>query len=1736
VAWIYGDGTPQKPLPAWTTGFETPTQRDKRLRETNEALKKNEERRQEAENRRLLANLERQDIQDLKLSPPSPPRTPDNPLDPEQEATRWGGAQDRYEGFLDSRLEGYESTFGTTPLFGSQAYDSAERTALDDWRNEQAHIPDDLRADMEVGLFVRSREFREGRDRPPPDVDSKYNILIDGIKADAPGADVDAWVKDIEKDIRKDNPDADDQTVREQIYRSLRIQEHLSDVLDEWGFPRGEGIGVPPAAMDEALLREGEENGDFFKDFPDRPGLLEQITGVFSERWIPTVDPSQGFKPTFASLDDVHRGGQVFADPVARGFLTTIAAPPLVAEKVIAEGRLPTLAEFREEETEGVISGKLRGELAQDILSEIISPEYIAIALPFAAVGVRGLTGTAKIARITANLTIGTDVGLARGFPLLRPDKARAVLRALTTVGRSPAALRNIPRIIRENPVFQRGLEGLREVRAGFAREAGGGIPGADNPMRLRRVMKDIRQGNPSTADNLPLRQAFEADLTAGRSAEDIIETGLTVPEGPSTFWMDEAGGGTIEGLVGHTEITERNLFVALSKGEPVSHAGLQRVVTETELLAPSLVERASAIELLELLQARRVTEALGTRSLNSLKKAELVEVIEKAGLPLRESATRNKLIAEISQIAKKGEAIPTAVEARLWEALTEADVGELFRLSAEGKLVPGELPTQLTPGKAGAGLKSDLFEAFNPARSLSERTTRIDRYVSGLEKLAAKSKPGSVRQLILTRDAELARWSFDVKYGLKPLAEAQTELRENLRILISEHRGTVEERLANLATERALELTDDVDSFLHQFPKLSQTQATRFKSRILAQALDAESGVQIYDAGRQLEAMLSTAGIGSKAENEVFEALKILTTKGATPSPKEISAMRLVLDPVLGKGTTSQLLNARKLTTKGGELVLNTIGLPRAVMASSDISALLRQGAILGPRMPVQWLKMAGRSIRAFWQPEYADAVRQSIKNSGVIRLQGGEVVDMYDFAKKTNLFIASDAGQLGLTFREEEWMTSLASKWGWHLPRDAAGRFSLNPAKWEKVPFPVPLAQSERAYVVALDKLRMDYFSNEVRRLVQRGMANGKPATMHNFEQLALFVNNGTGRGKMPEFLRSSSPILNALFFAPRLVISRFAVVGDVARQTIRGGPMRRVVWETLAADGAALAGGLFLINVALGAAGIDTEIDFQNPIKKGSDDKWRVNSDFMKVRIGDTHIDFLASMGPGQRLLVGLGIAAYQGDGDMAAELGQRFLRSKEAPVASGFHDVISGEDFVGGKIEFTVHDLLADVIASRSIPLSWQGPVEAVAAARGEIDIDIGDAMVDLVSNWKLNKDEAVVAGTSLSAEMLGGGVVSFFNPGEKLREADDARLQEMVAAGQIKPTDGQTIEDMDDLNTIQSKQLKEARGPEEKKLEKDQEEQGLWRDSEWAKNKKAEREFQDTIRIEGGYYHPETGKFVQLLRWRQSELDEMLQTQRIDGAAWIFRTNQNTAAIINTRNALFGREEEDIEDIENPVDKLIAQYWEIKPIDFQTPDGEYDNEAFQAAREAKQAQVSAAVGDPEAVAEYFSSFRRDTEVQARWRVAREERDTLLDDTPMYMADVTDRDINNLLDNTSEYLKSVGSRWGLARYIQWLYYQGEQYQTNEWAIAYWVAVGERDQVINPERTQMVMESPDMVLFYPGLFRGLTDDAKQGFIDRYGINLLSQGLRETFIESGELSTQGQTELFQPTPVFGQ
>ncbi|KKK75576.1 hypothetical protein LCGC14_2872330, partial [marine sediment metagenome] len=375
---------------------------------------------------------------------------------------------------------------------------------------------------------------------------------------------------------------------------------------------------------------------------------------------VPGVEKLLGIEEDkLLSLDDVHRAGQVgFADPIAGLVLRgDIPIPRTTKSGALAFDRLETgtgiagaarAGEVGFTEITGVetraVSGALRSQLAEDILSEVISPEYIAIALPFASVGVRGLTGVAKLTRIAANLTIGTDIGVARGFPLLRPNTLRPVLRALTAVAKSPAALRNIPRVIKNNPVFQRGIEGLRSARAslagrGLSHEEWVEAIGFNNRVRLNRVSKDLTQESLSgqkavtSPENLPLRQAIEEDMTAGRGIEDIVENGLSirpqqgpVSEGVAGFWRGDEGGGILGApfrRMDDTGIVDRALTSASAGDYPsVSLRQMRRSTNNTLVtkLADEELGLATYTDLIELSKANRID----VKALAKMKKADL--------------------------------------------------------------------------------------------------------------------------------------------------------------------------------------------------------------------------------------------------------------------------------------------------------------------------------------------------------------------------------------------------------------------------------------------------------------------------------------------------------------------------------------------------------------------------------------------------------------------------------------------------------------------------------------------------------------------------------------------------------------------------------------------------------------------------------------------------------------------------------------------------------------------------------------------------------------------------------------------------------------------------------------------------------------------------------------------------------------------------------------------------------
>ena len=123
----------------------------------------------------------------------------------------------------------------------------------------------------------------------------------------------------------------------------------------------------------------------------------------------------------------------------------------------------------------------------------------------------------------------------------------------------------------------------------------------------------------------------------------------------------------------------------------------------------------------------------------------------------------------------------------------------------------------------------------------------------------------------------------------------------------------------------------------------------------------------------------------------------------------------------------------------------------------------------------------------------------------------------DTYPLMEESGLSL-SDMGH-DLSQREEAFM----SQWAERIP--GVGRV---------------VRASERGFFGFLNKLRADTFDDLVRRSIAAGVdfkANPKALS-----DIASFVNAATGRGNLGK-LNSSAPLLNGLFFSPRLIASREA-----------------------------------------------------------------------------------------------------------------------------------------------------------------------------------------------------------------------------------------------------------------------------------------------------------------------------------------------------------------------------------------------------------------------------------------------------------------------------------------------------------------------------------------------------------------------------------------------------------------
>ena len=278
------------------------------------------------------------------------------------------------------------------------------------------------------------------------------------------------------------------------------------------------------------------------------------------------------------------------------------------------------------------------------------------------------------------------------------------------------------------------------------------------------------------------------------------------------------------------------------------------------------------------------------------------------------------------------------------------------------------------------------------------------------------------------------------------------------------------------------------------------------------------------------------------------------------------------------------QFLDNLKNRTPLGK-IFGTIGdalnLSRAIMTSFDLSAVFRQGGFIGLGHPVMAAKNIGPMLRAFASAKADHAIMSEIEHRQNARLY-----------KKFGLQLTG-IGAGPLTKIEEAY----ASRWLESLPRAVGGGI---------------IRGSGRAYTAFLNKLRADAFDAMAASL-------GKRATLTEAEGKAIanYINMATGRGKIGRN-ENAGEALNTVFFAPRLVASRFQLL---VGQPLYGGTAR--TRKMILAEYARFVIGAGIV-ISLAGFGRDDD----------DDDKPFITFDprsagFGKMRFGNTYVDVLGGL---------------------------------------------------------------------------------------------------------------------------------------------------------------------------------------------------------------------------------------------------------------------------------------------------------------------------------------------------------------------------------------------------------------------------------------------------------------------------------------------------------------------------
>lgn len=375
----------------------------------------------------------------------------------------------------------------------------------------------------------------------------------------------------------------------------------------------------------------------------------------------------------------------------------------------------------------------------------------------------------------------------------------------------------------------------------------------------------------------------------------------------------------------------------------------------------------------------------------------------------------------------------------------------------------------------------------------------------------------------------------------------------------------------------------------------------------------------------------------------------------GQLPQRSELNVLGRIFGPELASEITYMHGGFGSVGQMSGKALMEASNLMKTMMASTDVSAPLRQGLPLAYR---------GEYWRAF------DDMFKSLVSEK--QFQGL----MRSLEERPNFLLGRDAGLMltdldSITSREEQFLSKIA----------------------EKIP---GVRASERAYVGFLDKLRADTFDSLLADAVKAG---NKPEEVA--PAIARFVNVSTGRGSLGRF-EKIAPELNTVLFSPRLISSRLTMLNP--SYYVNQPPMLRK--EAIKAL-LTVAGGSLTINglTKLGAEALGHKTTIStNPL----------SSDFLKAKVGNTRVDpnagFQQYIVAASRLLTGKEESSTSGKQyDLAnPKFGQptrldvvsNFTQSKLSPMAGLIAALLKGKDPTGKPVQ------VSKELKDRFIPLFIQ----------------------------------------------------------------------------------------------------------------------------------------------------------------------------------------------------------------------------------------------------------------------------------------------------------------------------------------------------------------------------------------------------------------------------------------------